>query len=572
MRGFLAALIVLILATPVYAANFESWIQGHPTGDWVFGEYVIPQDNGVVVIGKLSEVSHPKWRILVMKLDGDGNVVWAKIWRTNGDVELSKAVTDGQNRIYLAGVIEKKGSGKDGFIVVFSPSGQLLWQKGIGTGGNDVLTDMAIGDDGSIYAVGYSRDPKLTEGAVSVAFLLKLNPNGKPLWVKGYENGYYTTFARVATLWNSVFILGRVAIVGETDVARARVWLLKLSGDGNIEFQETMKHREVKELQTFNGGLVGLIGNTLFIMDENGKVRWARRFGLNLYSVSASESGFAVTTNEGELLLLTPQGEPVRGLKMSFYPYTTGERISRAVWTGDNVLGVGDYIPMLRGDNFDRLLVFKLPSKFPYCDMLRPLGKVTFTPVDFNYLGSVNFSVRDVKGILKVFDINGTVDEWVPDGVWIYPWARLEVIPSGIGAIVGLRSKHYSVSFSVDHRTNLTVLPDFYNISVRPSVAGSFKLSEFNRSRLINPGDELVLYVDFERGKAYLKKVNQATPHTSTEGRISSQTGTTSISKTGGETTSKTSGGTAKESKGGICGPAALVILALAPLLFRRGA
>jgi len=565
----LVLLLIVFLAGQVYAAHFDGWIKGYLGRGWVSGEYIIPMDDGIVVIGTTTDTPSGGWGVFVMKLNQEGSPEWSRVWIAKGDVnDITGVAVDSKGRIYIAGVVMGRESKKDGFILAFSSDGRLLWQKIIRTDKDDFLSSIAVGN-GGLYAVGSSKGLEFRTGTVASAFLVKLDSDGNPLWIKAYENGYYTAFNSIVVMGNSIFTLGRVAIPGECDVLRARLWLVRLSSEGAVELQKTSLALSVKALLGFNGSLIGAAGSIVFMMDKEGNVKWARSLKVHIYSVSASREGLVITTDEGELLLLNPEGEPLKGVKLSFYPYTTGESIVNAVWLDDRVLAVGTcLVPGSDYGDYDKLLVMSLPINFPYGDMIRPLGDIESSPAELGNLGAPEVEVRDVKGLLKVLDGNGTVSEWTPETVWIYPWARLEVILPSFGAVVKLKSKHYSVDFVLDSSSNLTVLPDTYNISVTPQIPGSFKLQEFNTTVSANPGDELVLYVDFEKGEAYLKRLNEnVTESETSEGMISSSTTT---STTGSTVQHKRTSSTSSEqpTKGGICGPA--VIVALALLVFLR--
>ncbi|EEB74117.1 CGP-CTERM sorting domain-containing protein [Thermococcus sp. AM4] len=571
MRRPLALLLLIFLAGQVYGAHFDGWIRGYLGREWASGEYVLPLGDGIVVIGTTTDTPSGRWGVFVMKLDRDGNIKWSKVWQAGGDVNgITGAAVDSRGRLYIAGVVIDGRSKKDGFIIAFSSDGRMLWQKIIGTDKDDFLSSIAVGNDG-LYAGGLSKGLEFRTGTVASAFLVKFDASGNPVWVKAYENGYYTAFNSVTVLGNRVFALGRIAIPGECDVQRARLWLVRLSSGGDVELQETSRALSVKTLLSFNGSLIGAAGSIVFMMDREGNVKWARRLKVHIYSVSASSEGLAITTDEGELLLLSPDGEPLRGVKLSFYPYTTGESIANAVWLDDRVLAVGTYlIPGSEQGDYDRLLVMSLPSNFPYGNMIRPLGDIESSPVELENLGAPEVEERNAKDLLKVRDGNGTVSEWAPETVWIYPWARLEVIIPSFGAFVKLRGKHYSADFVIDHSSNLTVLPDTYNISVTPQIQGDFKLREFNTTAPINPGDELVLYVDFEKGMAYLERSGgNATSSGASESTASTTASsiTTSTVRQGG--TSSTSSKKPAKS-GGICGPGIIALFAFLPLLRRR--
>jgi len=89
-----------------------------------------------------------------------------------------------------------------GFIALYK-NRQLMWSKKTGEdSGYDYATDVVLGDDGSVYAVGRAGDwspvtitPPLSVPIVgrNTAFLVKISASGTPLWARHFDGDDYSS-------------------------------------------------------------------------------------------------------------------------------------------------------------------------------------------------------------------------------------------------------------------------------------------------------------------------------------------------------------------------------------------
>lgn len=144
----------------------------------------------------------------ILKLDNDGNFIWARGFGGAGrDSGLNLAV-DESGMIYTTGsfwetadldpgsaVLELTSAGRnDIFVSKLDTAGNLLWARQMGGIGSDGGWDVAVDLKGSVYTTGISDgladfDPSINEfiltgGGSRSAFVSKLDSSGKFVWAR----------------------------------------------------------------------------------------------------------------------------------------------------------------------------------------------------------------------------------------------------------------------------------------------------------------------------------------------------------------------------------------------------
>lgn len=159
-------------------------------------------------IGTFNLTSNGLTDVFLLKLDSNGNFVWAKQW--GGPLtEIGKPISiDQLGNIYATGTfqdtididpgpgvinINSKGS-SDIYISKFDPNGNLLWIKQIGDTLYDNVRSAVLDEFNNIYLTGYFHgtvdfDPgagifDLSTAGDADIHICKLNPNGDFIWAK----------------------------------------------------------------------------------------------------------------------------------------------------------------------------------------------------------------------------------------------------------------------------------------------------------------------------------------------------------------------------------------------------
>jgi hypothetical protein len=146
----------------------------------------------------------------IAKLNTDGNVVWAKSAGTAGYEDISNAITSDQHgNIYVAGsfassslvwdslTLANTSEGfSDIFVIKLDPAGNILWLKGVEGALNDLGRGLTSDPEGNVFVTGSFKSGSLYFGANELAnsfpgtgdwFIAKYDSFGNDLWARSAE-------------------------------------------------------------------------------------------------------------------------------------------------------------------------------------------------------------------------------------------------------------------------------------------------------------------------------------------------------------------------------------------------
>ncbi len=165
----------------------------------------VETDGDTILVGTVFEgnvVSLGK--ALIAKLSLNGDVVWAKKYEIDERTSASAAaVKDG--KIAIVGETINNVGDKNAFVMLLDGNGDVLWYRVFGGSLSDSLKDVAFDGEGNIVAVGY-----LNGGGRPVKrkpWILSLSPEGKVRWSK-VLNVTYGQFTSVEAHGKSIFAAG----------------------------------------------------------------------------------------------------------------------------------------------------------------------------------------------------------------------------------------------------------------------------------------------------------------------------------------------------------------------------
>ena len=207
---------------------------GDSDGENGFSVAVAP-DGSVYACGKTNSVNTLNTDLFLVKFSSSGTVQWQKRFGGgNGDYGYSVAVaSDGS--VYVSGYTYVNGNKNDLLLVKFSSSGTVQWQKTLGGSNDEIGTSVAVAPDGSVYVCGYTR----SAGAGNTDLLLaKFSSSGTVQWQKtlggsGYEEGWSVAVAPDG----SVYVCGHTSSAGSGSYD---LLLAKFSSSGTVQWQKTL--------------------------------------------------------------------------------------------------------------------------------------------------------------------------------------------------------------------------------------------------------------------------------------------------------------------------------------------
>ena len=173
------------------------------SGEESHGHYILScSDGGFLQIGETGFIPNSA-KILVVKTDENGNLIWKKEFG-NGGNNLGNSAIETSDGYIVCGAVNENST----IIKLNKSDGSLLFQETANNGGNDAYEDLVITSAG-IVAVGYvnaedNANTFYTEGEGYITFL---NSNG--VKQNGINiNQYLTQAYRIGSLNNEFYISG----------------------------------------------------------------------------------------------------------------------------------------------------------------------------------------------------------------------------------------------------------------------------------------------------------------------------------------------------------------------------
>lgn len=127
-------------------------------------------------------------------------------------------------KIYVLGNTQSFGNGQTDVIVVcYSFAGEELWFNTYGGPLADEAIRMISTSDGNLLIAGYSNNGTNKDG-----YLVKVDPNGKPLWEKKLDKGFDEELSGCSEMNGFFYLTGN-----QTQTTNSDMWLLKTDLQGN---------------------------------------------------------------------------------------------------------------------------------------------------------------------------------------------------------------------------------------------------------------------------------------------------------------------------------------------------
>lgn len=171
------------------------------------------------------ETYNTEQRGIIAKYDSSGTVIWQKSV-DGGPYQFKSLATTADGVSYVSGTnISGPSGGQDIAIFKYDSSGNVVWQKNLGTAsGNENPADIEIDSSGNLYLCG-----RTAVGGVTSPILIKLDSEGAILW----QNQLVVPLAAAPDYMaiddlNNVYLAGWVISGGNYDVHIAKY---NLSGD-----------------------------------------------------------------------------------------------------------------------------------------------------------------------------------------------------------------------------------------------------------------------------------------------------------------------------------------------------
>jgi len=192
------------------------------------------EDGNIAIVGERHPTDGSNVNGIVLKVDTDGNDIWFTSYGLNNQSESFYSIDQTiDNGLIIAGFVTGSGFGNDHYVVRLDGNGNVVWAKTYGGENNEVGVAVRQTTEGDYLMVGDKQFGK--DGAYGIE-VLRLDVEGNEVWqldVKGFENGGCKNMILDSN--------GDVVIVGEAFPSKNEafdVLLAKVSLEGEVIWQK----------------------------------------------------------------------------------------------------------------------------------------------------------------------------------------------------------------------------------------------------------------------------------------------------------------------------------------------
>ncbi len=267
------------------------------------GRDVCAVDGGAVLVG-MRYAADRREDVLVIRLDSDGDVEWAKTIGGPGR-DFGEAVCPSEDGgVFVAGYTTSAGQGAEDVLVAkLSRSGDLEWASTFGGGGYDAAFDLCPTSGGGVAVCGLTYS---SGAGISDVYVIKVGSDGRAVWTRTYGGEQIDRGSSIRGLADGGYIVGGGTssfgagnvdmYVVRLDSSGREVWAKAFGRNVYDTASSVIPLQDGGFLVTGYGDLEGseLMALTVVRLDADGEEAWTSRFGSRRaydYGVDAIELG-----------------------------------------------------------------------------------------------------------------------------------------------------------------------------------------------------------------------------------------------------------------------------------------
>ncbi len=275
-------LVAIFLLAPM--PSYNEWHREYGDSMPQLGGAII-SDGDVIIMAANTFVTTDNIDAMLIKVDGNGDVLWKKTFGGRGEDVIQALVKCG-SYYFAIGYTESYGNGEaDYWVLKFDENGNEIWNKTYGSNKVEFASD-AVSDDNSIIIVGLRA--AALGSTEQDAWVIKIDCQGNLIWEKTF-GGSDIDWLFCIEKDGDDFIMGGYT-ASFTSIAWD-AWLVKIDGEGNEIWNKTYGGGDVDTIEDIIVTSEGYIavGDTMsygrwqdaFLMkvDKNGEQKWVKIFG-----------------------------------------------------------------------------------------------------------------------------------------------------------------------------------------------------------------------------------------------------------------------------------------------------
>lgn len=266
----------------------DLWIKNFNTeGEFGWNRIKPLVGNDYFLVSGYHQTSDFTRRPVILKIDLNGNILWdIFISQETSNLEPIIEETDDGNFIAV-GTSTRASSGFDGFVLKFSPDGEVIWHKGYDDSilSKTHFTNLIPVENGSFIITGTSGFLDFDNQFKYNFFVCKIDSSGNLIWEKVYTTSPFINFSNPRT---EVFPKTDGSYIIAMNGTMDGTILILINIDSNGQLLNTVVARNIaytssplKMSSSHDGNILvsgsGLVGR-LFKMDQDLNILWSRRY------------------------------------------------------------------------------------------------------------------------------------------------------------------------------------------------------------------------------------------------------------------------------------------------------
>lgn len=193
--------------------------------------YALPVDDGCLVVGSSASLITSNTVGWVVRLDGEGNILWNQTFLTGDGTEVRHAVTL-TNGFLLVGNQFLSGD-VNGYVARIDDEGNLLWEKTLGGEKVDKLFSGIATEDGfTVFGLTYSY-----WNDESAAWIIQLDSNGDVVWNKTFWQSANSALRTGVLAHDGGYVAA--GYVDTENTGNYNFYLIKVDSDGGEVWNKT---------------------------------------------------------------------------------------------------------------------------------------------------------------------------------------------------------------------------------------------------------------------------------------------------------------------------------------------
>ncbi|MFO8077208.1 MAG: hypothetical protein R6U21_01000 [Thermoplasmatota archaeon] len=270
------------------------------------------KDGGYIIIGETESFSDDKRDdIWLIKTDENGEKIWDKTVGKSGFDSGKEVIQTTDGGYALVGWGNQSGGGRGNVLVMkVDGDGNMLWEQYFGEKGHNYGKGIRETDDGGFIIIGSSYIPD--ESNDYDMWLIKVDKDGEMRWDKKFDGTNSDFGGKI-----DVTVDGGFIILGTTNYdgfSGGDIWLIKTDEHGTILWDKTFPGRGSSIQQTSDGGFI--IGSNerkdnyfdfndglLIKTDANGIQQWRQTFSFSESGVGADVFSSVQQTSDGGFIV-----------------------------------------------------------------------------------------------------------------------------------------------------------------------------------------------------------------------------------------------------------------------------